>query len=60
MLLGFMLGLERPSLRGIVGVGLCIVGVGIDFYGGSGFPDDSLAGDLVILLAAICVGVYRL
>jgi drug/metabolite transporter (DMT)-like permease len=41
MLLGFVLGLERPSSRGIVGVGLCILGVGIVFYGGLGSPEDS-------------------
>jgi drug/metabolite transporter (DMT)-like permease len=58
MLLGFLLGLERPSLRGIMGVGLCIFGVGIVFYGGLGSPEDSLIGDLVILLAAMCVGAY--
>lgn len=58
MLLGFVLGFERPSLRGVVGIGLCILGVGIVFYGGFGSPDDSLVGDLVILLAAVCVGAY--
>jgi drug/metabolite transporter (DMT)-like permease len=45
-------------LRGIVGVGLCVLGVGIVFYGGLGSPEDSLIGDLVILLAAVCVGAY--
>ena len=58
MLLGFVLGFERPSLKGVAGVGLCIIGVGIVFYGGLGSPDDSLVGDLVILLAAVCVGIY--
>lgn len=58
MLLGFTLGLERPSLRSLMGVGLCILGVGIVFYGGLGSPADSLVGDLVILLAAMCVGAY--
>jgi drug/metabolite transporter (DMT)-like permease len=58
MLLGFVLGLERPNLKGVVGVGLCILGVGIVFYGGLGSKDDSLVGNLVILLAALCVGAY--
>jgi drug/metabolite transporter (DMT)-like permease len=58
MLLGFVVGFERPSLRGIVGLGLCIIGVGMVFYGGLGSPEDSLVGDLVILLAAVCVGAY--
>jgi drug/metabolite transporter (DMT)-like permease len=58
MVLGFVLGLERPSWRGVVGVGLCILGVGIVFYGGLTSVEDSLLGDLVILLAAVCVGAY--
>lgn len=58
MVLGFVLGLERPSWRGVVGVGLCILGVGIVFYGGLSSVEDSLLGDLVILLAAMSVGVY--
>ena len=58
MVLGFVLGLERPSWRGVVGVGLCILGVGVVFYGGLSSVEDSLLGDLVILLAAMCVGAY--
>jgi len=58
MLLGFVLGLEQPRGRGILGVVMCIIGVGIVFYGGLGSEDDSLVGDLVILLAALCVGAY--
>src|SRR5919202_1778228 len=52
MLLGFALGLERPRLKGVLGVGLSILGVGIVVYGGLGTGDDSLLGNLVILLAA--------
>jgi drug/metabolite transporter (DMT)-like permease len=58
MVLGFVLGLERPSWRGVVGVGLCILGVAIVFYGGLSSVEDSLLGDLVILLAAVSVGAY--
>ena len=58
MLLGFVLGLERPTRKGILGVGLCILGVGTVFWGGLGTGDDSLVGNLVILLAAGCVGAY--
>jgi len=58
MVLGFVLGLERPNWRGVIGVGLCILGVGIVFYGGLSSVEDSLVGDLVILLAAVCVGFY--
>jgi drug/metabolite transporter (DMT)-like permease len=42
MLLGFALGLERPRLKGVLGVGLSILGVGIVVYGGLGTGDDSL------------------
>jgi drug/metabolite transporter (DMT)-like permease len=58
MILGFVLGLERPGWKGVFGVGLCILGVGMVFYGGLSNEDDSLVGDLVILLAAVCVGAY--
>ena len=58
MLLGFLLGLERPGWRGVLGVALCIFGVGIVFYGGLSSVEDSLLGDLLILLAAMCVGAY--
>jgi drug/metabolite transporter (DMT)-like permease len=58
MVLGFVFGLERPSWRGVLGVGLCILGVGMVFYGGLSSVEDSLLGDLVILLAAVCVGAY--
>ena len=58
MLLGFLLGLERPGWKGVLGVALCILGVGIVFYGGLSSEDDSLIGDLIILLAAMGVGAY--
>jgi drug/metabolite transporter (DMT)-like permease len=58
MVLGFLLGLERPSWMGVIGVGLCILGVGVVFYGGLSSVEDSLLGDLVILLAAVSVGAY--
>ena len=58
MVLGFVLGFERPGWKGVVGVGLCILGVGMVLYGGLSSEDDSLLGDLVILLAAMCVGAY--
>ena len=58
LLLGVMLGLERPAWRGIVGVGLSILGVGIVFYEGLGVEGTSLAGDLCVLLAAMAFGGY--
>jgi drug/metabolite transporter (DMT)-like permease len=58
LLLGFVLGLESPTWRGTSGVGLSILGVGIVFYDGLGAAGASLAGDLVVLVAAIGFGAY--
>lgn len=58
MLLGFVLALEKPRLSGIVGVALCLAGVGAIVYGGLEFGGTSLAGDALILAAAICWGSY--
>ena len=44
LLLGSILGLERPTPRGILGVGLSILGVGIVFYEGLGAEGASLGG----------------
>jgi drug/metabolite transporter (DMT)-like permease len=58
LLLGSMLGLERPTWRGILGVGLSILGVGIVFYEGLGADGTSLVGDFLVLLAAMAFGSY--
>lgn len=59
ILLGHILGRERPTLKGILGIGLSILGVGIVFYGGSsGTGGDSLGGNLLALLAAVGIGAY--
>jgi drug/metabolite transporter (DMT)-like permease len=58
MLLGFVLALERPRLSGVLGVGLCLVGVALIVYGGLEFAGTSLIGDVLILGAAICWGSY--
>ncbi len=58
MLLGFALGLERPRLSGILGIGLSLVGVGFIVYGGLEFAGTSLAGDALILVAAVFWGSY--
>ncbi len=58
MLLGFALALERPRLRGILGVGLALLGVGFVVYGGLDLGGTGLAGDLLILGAAVCWGSY--
>jgi drug/metabolite transporter (DMT)-like permease len=58
MLLGFVLALERPRLSGVLGVGLCLVGVALIVYGGLEFGGTSLAGDVLILGAAVFWGSY--
>ena len=58
LLFGFVLGLERPTWRGVSGVGLSILGVGLVFYEGLGLQDTSLVGDLLVLCAAIGFGAY--
>jgi drug/metabolite transporter (DMT)-like permease len=59
LLLGFALGLERPTRWGVLGVALSILGVGVVFREGLvGAHGASLPGDLLVLLAAMTVGAY--
>lgn len=58
LLLSLVLGLERPSAKGVVGVALSLAGVALVFGKGLGAPGTSVAGDLLVLLAAVCVGFY--
>lgn len=58
LLLGSALGFERPTRRGIIGVALSVVGVGVVMFEGLGAKGDSLVGDLAVLGAAVCVGAY--
>ena len=58
MLLVFALGWERPRLSGVLGVGLCLLGVGAIVYGSLDFAGTSRLGDALILGAAIFWGSY--
>jgi drug/metabolite transporter (DMT)-like permease len=58
MLLGFWLGWERPRFKGLVGVGLALLGVAVIVYRGLGTGGTSLAGDLLVMGAAACWGSY--
>jgi drug/metabolite transporter (DMT)-like permease len=58
MLLAFALGWERPRVSGVLGIGLCLVGVGAIVYGSLDFAGTSLLGDALILVAAISWGSY--
>lgn len=60
MLLGAALGLERPRLRGVFGVALALVGLGLVVAGSTGESSSgaSVSGDLLIMVAAACWGAY--
>jgi drug/metabolite transporter (DMT)-like permease len=59
LVLGAVLGFEKPTWRGIVGVCLSIMGVGAVFWEGiMGAGGSSLVGDLLVLVSAIGVGSY--
>jgi drug/metabolite transporter (DMT)-like permease len=58
MILGSMLGLEKPTLRGILGVGIAFLGISVVVYGGLGGSDSSLTGNLLVLGATVCWGSY--
>src|SRR5918998_5872583 len=58
LVLGLVLGLERPTFRGVVGVALSILGVSIVFYDGLGAENTSLVGDFLVLVAGAGFGAY--
>jgi drug/metabolite transporter (DMT)-like permease len=58
MILGSVLGLERPTLRGILGVGIAFLGIVVVVYGGLGGSGSSLQGNLLVLGATVCWGSY--
>jgi drug/metabolite transporter (DMT)-like permease len=57
LVLGALIGFERPTLRGIMGVCLSIVGVAAVFREGVTGGGD-LIGDVLVLVAAVGVGAY--
>ena len=58
LVLGLVLGQERPTKRGVLGIGLSVLGVGVIFYRGLGADGASLVGDLLILVSAVSLGSY--
>ena len=58
LLLGAVLGLERPTWKGVTGVGLSILGVALVVLDGLMSGHASLVGDLFVIVAAFCVGAY--
>jgi drug/metabolite transporter (DMT)-like permease len=58
LLLGAVLGLERPTWKGVIGVALSVLGVALVVLDGLMSGHASLVGDLLVLVAAFCVGAY--
>jgi drug/metabolite transporter (DMT)-like permease len=58
LLLGVALRLERANVRGVLGLGLALLGVTLVVYEGLGAEEASLSGDLLVLLSAACWGAY--
>jgi len=58
MILGSVLGLERPTARGILGAGIAFLGIIVVVYGGLGGSGSSLEGNLLVLGATVCWGSY--
>ena len=58
MILGSVLGLERPTRGGVLGVVVAIAGVGVVVGGGLGGSGTSLVGNLLVIAATLCWGSY--
>lgn len=58
LILGVALRLERASVRGMLGLGIALLGVTLVVYEGLGADEASLGGDLLVLLSAACWGGY--
>jgi drug/metabolite transporter (DMT)-like permease len=58
LLLGIVLGLERGSWTGALGLGLAIAGVALVVGGGLGSGEASLGGDLLVCVSAFSWGAY--
>jgi drug/metabolite transporter (DMT)-like permease len=58
MILGSVLGLERPTRGGVLGVVVAIAGVGVVVGGGLGGSGTNLVGNLLVIAATVCWGSY--
>ncbi len=58
LLLGVVLGLERGSWMGALGLGLAIAGVALVVGGGLGSAGASVGGDLLVCVSAFSWGAY--
>lgn len=60
-IIGWLRGTERTSPRGILGIALSLVGIGLVVFGGgdsNAGATSSLVGDALILAAALCWSLY--
>jgi drug/metabolite transporter (DMT)-like permease len=60
LLLGVVLGLERSTWRGVLGLGLAVTGVALVVGGGLRSEDASVGGDLLVCLSAFSWGAYTM
>jgi drug/metabolite transporter (DMT)-like permease len=60
LLLGIVLGLERGTRRGAVGLGFAVAGVALVVGDGLGSPEASVGGDLLVCLSALSWGAYTI
>ena len=58
LILGIVLGFERGTWRGAVGLGLAVAGVALVVGDGLGSPESSVGGDLLVCLSALSWGAY--
>jgi len=58
LLLGIVLGLERGSWMGALGLGFAIAGVALVVGGGLGSDEASVGGDLLVCVSAFSWGAY--
>jgi drug/metabolite transporter (DMT)-like permease len=58
LLLGIVLGLERGSWMGALGLGFAIAGVALVVGGGLGSAEASVRGDLLVCVSAFSWGAY--
>ena len=60
LVLGIVLGFERGSWRGAVGLGFAVAGVALVVGDGLGSPEASVGGDLLVCLSALSWGAYTI
>ncbi|HEX5849478.1 MAG TPA: DMT family transporter [Rubrobacter sp.] len=60
LILGIVLGLERGTWRGAVGLGFAVAGVALVVGDGLGSPEASVGGDLLVCLSAVSWGAYTI